>query len=209
METITIGLLGLGTVGKGVVTLLQKQAAKIARTQDFRFKLKSVAVHNLDRHQNDDLPAGTILTDKVTTVVDDPEIQIVVEAMGTIEPAKVAICQAILNGKSIISANKDLLATAGEEILQLAKTAKVDFFYEASVAGGIPILRVLSSSLETDQISQITGIINGTANYVLTAMDRENKDYATALKDAQELGYAEADPTNDVQGIDEIGRAHV
>lgn len=202
METITIGLLGLGTVGKGVVTLLQKQAAKIARTQDFRFKLKSVAVHNLEHHQNDDLPAGTILTDKVTTVVDDPEIQIVVEAMGTIEPAKVAICQAILNGKSIISANKDLLATAGEEILQLAKTAKVDFFYEASVAGGIPILRVLSSSLETDQISQITGIINGTANYVLTAMDREDKDYATALKDVQELGYAEADPTNDVQGID-------
>jgi homoserine dehydrogenase len=202
METITIGLLGLGTVGKGVVTLLQKQAAKIARTQDFRFKLKSVAVHNRTRHQNDDLPAGTILTEKVTDVVDDPEIQIVIEAMGTIEPAKVAICQAILNGKSIISANKDLLATAGEEILRLAKTAKVDFFYEASVAGGIPILRVLSSSLETDKISQITGIINGTANYVLTAMDREDRDYATALKNAQELGYAEADPTNDVQGID-------
>lgn len=202
MKTITIGLLGLGTVGKGVVTLLQKQAAKIARTQDFRFKLKSVAVHNCAHHRNDNLPAGTILTDKVTDVVDDPEIQIVIEAMGTIEPAKVAICQAILNGKSIISANKDLLATAGDEILPLAKTAGVDFFYEASVAGGIPILRVLSSSLETDQITQITGIINGTANYVLTAMDREHKDYATALKAAQDLGYAEADPTNDVQGID-------
>lgn len=202
METITIGLLGLGTVGKGVVSLLQKQAAKIARTQEFRFKLKTVAVHNLDHHKGDNLPAGTILTDKVADVVDDPEIQIVVEAMGTIEPAKVAICQAILNGKSIISANKDLLATAGEEILSLAKTAGVDFFYEASVAGGIPILRVLSQCLETDQITQITGIINGTANYVLTAMDREGKDYHTALKDAQRLGYAEADPTNDVQGID-------
>lgn len=202
METITIGLLGLGTVGKGVVTLLQTQAAKIARTQDFRFKLKSVAVHNLAHHQGDRLPAGTILTDKVTDVVDDPEIQIVVEAMGTIAPAKVAICQAILNGKSIISANKDLLATAGKEILQLAKAAKVDFFYEASVAGGIPILRVLSSCLEADQITQITGIINGTANYVLTAMDRKGQDYKTALATAQELGYAEADPTNDVQGID-------
>ena len=202
MRTITIGLLGLGTVGKGVVALLQKQAPKISRTQEFQFKLKSVAVHNLARHQNDDLPAGTILTDKVATVVDDPEIQIVIEAMGTIEAAKVAICQAILNGKSIISANKDLLATAGPELLDLAKTAKVDFFYEASVAGGIPILRILSSSLETDQITQITGIINGTANYVLTAMDREKQDYATALQAAQKLGYAESDPTNDVQGID-------
>lgn len=158
MKTITIGLLGLGTVGKGVVGLLQKQAAKIARTQDFGFKLKSVAVHSLVHHQDDKLPAGTVLTDKVADVVDDLEIQIVVEAMGTIEPAKAAICQAILNGKSIISANKDLLS--------LAKTVGVDFFYEASVAGGIPILRVLSSSLETDEITQVTGIINGTANYV-------------------------------------------
>lgn len=202
MKTITIGLLGLGTVGKGVVDLLKTQAPKIARTQDFRFKLKSVAVHDRSHHLKDNLPAGTILTDKIADVVDDPEIQVVIETMGTIEPAKIAICQAILNGKSIISANKDLLATAGEELLRLAKTVGVDFFYEASVAGGIPILRVLSSCLETDQITQITGIINGTANYVLTAMDREGKDYSTALADAQKLGYAEADPTNDVQGID-------
>lgn len=202
METITIGLLGLGTVGQGVVTLLQKQAAKISRTQNFRFKLKRVAVRNLAHHQTAELPVGTILTDKITDVTDDPEIQIVVEAMGGVDVAKVAICQAILNKKSIISANKDLLATAGEEILQLAKTVGVDFFYEASVAGGIPILRVLSSSLETDQITQITGIINGTANYVLTAMEREQQAYATALKNAQKLGYAELNPTNDVQGID-------
>lgn len=202
MQTITIGLLGLGTVGQGVVDLLQKQAAKILRTQDFAFKLKTVAVHNLSRHQNADLPAGTILTDRVMDVVDDPEIQIVIEAMGTIAAARVAICQAILNGKSIISANKDLLATDGDALLTLAKTVGVDFFYEASVAGGIPILRVLSSSLETDEITQVTGIINGTANYVLTAMDRDGQDYAAALANAQELGYAEADPTNDVQGID-------
>lgn len=202
MKTITIGLLGLGTVGKGIVDLLQKQAEKISNIHKFTFNIKKVAVHHLNKHSISELPQGTILTDQIDDVINDPEIQIVVEAMGTIDLARKAIKQAILNGKSVVSANKDLLASYGDELTNLAQTKGVDFFYEASVAGGIPILRVLSSSLATNEITQVSGIVNGTANYILTKMSQENLSYKAALKEAQDKGYAESNPENDIKGID-------
>ena len=145
MQTITIGLLGLGTVGGGVVKLLQEHAAKIEQTTNVHFVLKRVAVAHLDKPRNVTLPDDTILTDQLDEVLNDPEIQVIVETMGTINLARQAITQAIYNHKSVITANKDLLAIDGPRLAQLAKSRHVDFLYEASVAGGIPILRVLSS----------------------------------------------------------------
>lgn len=209
METIKIGLLGLGTVGSGVVNLLQEHAAKIEQTSNIHFVLKRVAVAHLDKPRDVTLPDTTALTDQIEEVIDDPEIQIVVETMGTVNLARKAITRAIYNHKSVITANKDLLAIDGPRLAQLAKSRHVDFLYEASVAGGIPILRVLSSSLVTDQISQVTGIINGTANYILSAMTDENLSYEKALIAAQQKGYAEANPTNDVKGIDTANKLSI
>lgn len=209
MQTITIGLLGLGTVGGGVVKLLQEHAAKIEQTTNVHFILKRVAVAHLNKPRNVTLPGNTILTDQLDEVINDPEIQIIVETMGTVNRARQAISQAIYNHKSVITANKDLLAVDGPHLAQLAKNRHVDFLYEASVAGGIPILRVLSSSLATDQISQVTGIINGTANYILSAMASDNVSYDRALIEAQKKGYAEANPTNDVKGIDTANKLSI
>lgn len=209
MQTITIGLLGLGTVGGGVVKLLQEHATKIEQTTNVHFVLKRVAVAHLDKPRQVNLPDETILTDQLDDVLNDPEIQIIVETMGTVNRARQAITQAIYNHKSVITANKDLLAIDGPRLAQLAKSRHVDFLYEASVAGGIPILRVLSSSLVADQISQVTGIINGTANYILSAMTNNNVSYNKALINAQKKGYAEANPTNDVKGIDTANKLSI
>lgn len=209
MRTITLGLLGLGTVGSGVVKLLQAQQAKLAQTAQVHFHLKRVAVAHIAKHQNDPLPTDTVLTDNISDVLNDPDIQVVIETMGTVDLARDVIKQAIYRGKSIITANKDLLATDGPQLAELARFRHVDFMYEASVAGGIPILRVLSNSLVTDQISQITGIINGTANYILTAMSAEGLSYQDALAGAQAKGYAEPDPTNDVKGIDTANKLSI
>lgn len=209
MRTITLGLLGLGTVGSGVVKLLQAQQAKLEQTAQVHFHLKRVAVAHLAKHRNDPLPSGTVLTDNIDDVLNDQDIQVVIETMGTVNLARDVIKKAIYRGKSVITANKDLLATDGPQLAELARFRHVDFMYEASVAGGIPILRVLSNSLVTDQISQITGIINGTANYILTAMSTGGLSYQDALAEAQEKGYAEPDPTNDVQGIDTANKLSI
>lgn len=209
MQTITIGLLGLGTVGGGVVKLLQEHAPKIEQTTGVHFVLKRVAVAHLNKPRKVELPPETVLTDQLDTVINDPEIQIIVETMGTVNLARHAITQAIYNHKSVITANKDLLAIDGPQLAQLAKSRHVDFLYEASVAGGIPILRVLSSSLVTDQITQVAGIINGTANYILSAMASDGVSYDKALMDAQAKGYAEANPTNDVKGIDAANKLSI
>ncbi|MBB1085632.1 homoserine dehydrogenase [Limosilactobacillus fastidiosus] len=209
MRTIKIGLLGLGTVGGGVVKLLQEHAAKIEQTTNVHFILKRVAVAHLNKPRKFSLPEETILTDQIDEVLNDPEIQIIVETMGTINRARQAIVQAIYNHKSVITANKDLLAIDGPKLAQLAKSRHVDFLYEASVAGGIPILRVLSSSLVTDQITRVSGIINGTANYILSAMVSDNLSYDKALMNAQQKGYAEANPVNDVKGIDAANKLSI
>ncbi|UNL37095.1 homoserine dehydrogenase [Limosilactobacillus reuteri] len=209
MQTINIGLLGLGTVGSGVVQLLQKQALKIEATTNVRFNLKRVAVAHLNKRREATLPSSTKLTDQISEVVNDPEIQIVIETMGTIEPAKKAITQAINNHKSVITANKDLLALEGQHLANIASENKVDFFYEASVAGGIPILRILSNSLVSDDINCVVGIINGTSNYILSCMANSNISYQSALQAAKEKGYAESNPTNDIKGIDSANKLSI
>lgn len=209
MQEITIGLLGLGTVGSGVVKLLEEHAKKIEQTAHSHFILKKVAVAHLDKPRNVSLPTSAVLTDSIEEVVNDPDIDVVIETMGTISRARQAIVQTIHNHKSVITANKDLLAVEGPALVQLAKQNHVDLFYEASVAGGIPILRILSNSLVTDQITQVTGIINGTANYILSAMTNQKIGYQAALKSAQERGYAEANPTNDVKGIDTANKISI
>lgn len=199
--TIKVGMLGLGTVGSGVVERLARSAAKIEQTQGIRLHLAAVAVNHLNAHRTVQLPIGTRLTDSLTNVVCDRKIQLVIEVMGTVATAKKAIVAALNQGKAVVTANKDLIATAGPELAALAKKRGCDLFYEASVAGGIPILRTLTDSYVTDNVQSISGIINGTANYILSAM-AAGQSYEQALTTAQAAGYAEADPTNDVAGID-------
>ncbi len=202
VTTIKVGMLGLGTVGSGVVERLREAATKIEQMQGVRFQLAAVAVNHLNAPRKVVLPVGTRLTDSIDAVVTDPEIQLVVEVMGTVATAKAAIINALQHGKSVVTANKDLIATAGDQLVALAQQRRCDLFYEASVAGGIPILRTLTDSYATDTVQSVTGIINGTANYILSAMTQTGQSYAEALAAAQRLGYAEADPTHDVQGID-------
>ncbi|ETY73629.1 homoserine dehydrogenase [Lactiplantibacillus fabifermentans T30PCM01] len=201
-QTIEVGMLGLGTVGSGVVARLTRAATKIEQTQGLRLHLATVAVHHLRAPRAVQLPVGTRLTDDWQQVVTDPRIQLVIEVMGTIATAKAAIIAALTHGKSVVTANKDLMATNGEQLIALAQRQGCDLFYEASVAGGIPILRTLTDSYATDQVQRVAGIINGTANYILTAMTSQGQSYQTALTAAQQAGYAEADPTNDVTGLD-------
>lgn len=200
--TIEVGMLGFGTVGSGVVARLTRVAARIERTQGLRLHLAAVAVSHLNAPRAAQLPLGTRLTDSIADVVDDSQIQLVIEVMGTIVTAKRAITAALTNGKSVVTANKDLMATAGEQLLALARRNHCDLFYEASVAGGIPILRTLTDSYVTDTVTEVTGIINGTANYILSAMTESGLSYQQALTAAQRAGYAETDPTNDVTGLD-------
>lgn len=199
--TIEVGMLGLGTVGSGVVERLTQAARKIEQTQGIRLHLAAVAVNHLNAPRAVKLPIGTRLTDSLTNVVCDQRIQLIIEVMGTVSTAKSAIKAALNQGKSVVTANKDLIATAGTELTALARRQHCDLFYEASVAGGIPILRTLTDSYATDNIQLVDGIINGTANYILSAMTA-GQTYDDALAAAQAAGYAEADPTNDVGGID-------
>ncbi|MDV0431438.1 homoserine dehydrogenase [Lactiplantibacillus sp. DA1] len=199
--TIEVGMLGLGTVGSGVVERLTRSATKIEQTQGIRLHLAAVAVNHLNAHRSVQLPIGTRLTDSLTNVVCDQQIQLIIEVMGTVATAKAAIVAALNQGKAVVTANKDLIATAGPELAALAKKRGCDLFYEASVAGGIPILRTLTDSYATDNVQSVSGIINGTANYILSAMTA-GQSYEQALAAAQTAGYAEADPTNDVAGVD-------
>ncbi|WP_137624651.1 homoserine dehydrogenase [Lactiplantibacillus pingfangensis] len=201
-QTIEVGMLGFGTVGSGVISRLTQAATTIEQTQGFRLHLAAVAVHHLNAPRAVKLPIGTRLTDSIQAVVTDPHIQIVIEVMGTLVTAEAAIVAALQHGKSVITANKDLIATAGARLTALAQRQHCDLFYEASVAGGIPILRTLTDSYVTDDVQRVAGIINGTANYILSAMTATGQSYQQALTAAQAAGYAESDPTNDVSGID-------
>ncbi|SMS14327.1 homoserine dehydrogenase [Levilactobacillus zymae] len=199
--TIQVGMLGLGTVGSGVITRWPQAVTTIEETQGIQLQLTKVAVAHLARARQVSLPPETHLTDSITAVVADPQIQLVIEVMGTLTTAKQAIVAALTHGKSVITANKDLIATAGQELIALARREHCDLFYEASVAGGIPILRTLTDSYATDTVQAVTGILNGTANYILSAMTA-GQSYDQALTAAQRAGYAESDPTNDVSGLD-------
>ena len=200
-NTIKIGLIGVGTVGTGVVRILQDNADDIERRLGTRVQLKRAVVMDLDR-QRDAAVAPGLLTLDPTVVLDDPEIAIVIELIGGIEPARSFILRAIENGKHVVTANKALLAAHGDEIFAAAARRGVDIHFEGAVAGGIPIIRSLREALASDRVEAVYGIINGTCNFILSAMAGEGAAYGDVLARAQALGYAEADPTLDVGGHD-------
>ena len=202
MTTISVGMLGCGTVGSGVLTLLNRGANQIAESLGVHFNIKKIAVKHPDKKRGLNITKDVSFTGEIENVINDPSIQIVIEVMGTLDQAYKAIQQAITNGKSVITANKELIALKGPQLTKLAHDNHVDLYYEASVAGGIPILRVLNESLITDQITGLTGIVNGTSNFVLSAMKTDHSSYEESLKQAQSLGYAEANPIKDIEGID-------
>lgn len=196
---LNVGILGLGTVGSGVLHILKEHQEKISQVTGYTIDIKTALVRQIEKHQDQ---TDIHLTTEAETILKDPEIQIIVEVMGSIDAAKDYILQALNNGKHVVTANKDLIALHGNELTQVAKENHCDLYYEASVAGGIPILRTLVDSLAADNIKKVMGIVNGTTNFMLTKMAKNGLSYDAVLAEAQALGFAEADPTNDVDGID-------
>jgi len=194
-----VGLLGLGTVGTGTVHLLQDRAGRHPLLQELEIYL--VGVRSLDKIRAVSLGAGVLTTD-LEAVVTNPDVDIVVEVLGGLEPARSLILKAIKNGKHVVTANKAVIARYGDEIFTAANSYGVYVLLEAAVGGGIPVIQPLKQSLSVNRIQAITCIINGTTNYILTAMQSEGRDFADVLADAQRLGYAEAEPTADVDGLD-------
>lgn len=205
---VKIALLGFGTVASGVPFLLKENTEKIVQAAQEKIALAKVLVRN-DAEAERLQSAGHdyhFVTD-IEEILADKEIAIVVELMGRIEPAKTYITRALEAGKHVVTANKDLLAVHGAELIAIAKKHNVALYYEAAVAGGIPILRTLVNSFASDKITRVLGVLNGTSNFMMTKMVDEGWTYEEALKTAQELGYAESDPTNDVEGIDAAYKA--
>ncbi len=198
MEPLKIGLIGLGTVASGVASVLTLNKDVISRRIPQTPIIDKVFVRSLDR----DNPHHLDLTTDIAEIIENHDIDIVIELIGGIEPALTYIKTALQNKKSVITANKELIATHGNELLQLAKENGVFLRFEASVAGGIPILKVLREGLAANKIDSVMGIINGTCNYILTEMTDKGIDFDICLREAQALGYAEADPTFDIKGID-------
>ena len=200
MNKIKIGLLGLGTVGTGVYKLIRMRSDIMEKTIGAKLEIKKILVHNKNKKREG--VDENLLTDNWKEIVEDEEIQIIVEVIGGIEPARTMILEALRAGKNVVSANKDLIAEQGRELLDTAVEYGKDLLFEAAVAGGIPIIRPLKQCLAANEISDILGIVNGTTNYILTKMFEEGMEFGDALRQAQELGYAEADPTADVEGLD-------
>jgi homoserine dehydrogenase len=201
MQKIRIGLMGFGTVGGGVWRILNENREKIQENSGYDLEIKKILVRDITKKRDESLDRS-ILTDNPEDILNDKEIDIVIEVMGGIQPAKDYITRAMENKKHVVTANKALLATHGGELIKLSQKENVLLYYEASVAGGVPIIHAIKESLTANKIESILGILNGTTNYILTKMSEENLDYETALKEAQRLGYAEADPTSDVEGYD-------
>jgi homoserine dehydrogenase len=201
VREIQVGLLGCGVVGSGTVRVLTENAEEIAQRVGARLVVKRVAVRDAYKARAVTLAPG-VLTGDASEILDDPEIEIVAELIGGVEPAHGYILRAIQNNKNIVTANKELMAKQGHDLLLAASAAKKDFFLEGSVAGGIPILAAIKESLAANRVKELMGIVNGTTNYILTRMTEEGAEFASTLKAAQELGYAEADPTSDVDGFD-------
>lgn len=195
---INIAVLGYGTIGSGVVEVLNTNGDSIAKRAGDKINIKYV----LDIREFPGDPIMDILVHDVNIILNDPDVKIVVEVMGGINPAYTFVKEALLKGKSVITSNKELVAKHGAELLDIAKERELNFLFEASVGGGIPIIRPLNQSLTADEIVEITGILNGTTNYILTKMSDEGLDFKEALKQAQDLGYAERNPTADVEGHD-------
>jgi homoserine dehydrogenase len=201
MREIKVGLIGFGTVGSGVVRILQKNSRLIEKRMGAKLVVKRIADIDLKTDRGVKVKPG-VLTRRAEDVIKDPEIDIVMELMGGVEPAKTFILEAIRNKKHIVTANKALLALHGDEIFREAHRFGVDVNFEASVGGGIPLIRSIKEGLVANRIHSIFGILNGTSNYILSKMTDEGGDFKEVLREAQEKGYAEADPTYDIEGID-------
>ena len=200
-RTIGIGLLGVGVVGAGVARTILEKGERLLHASGGCIELRNVLVRDLHKSRGIDL-LPDLLTTNPQDVLENPEIDIVVEVLGGLEPAKDYIFQAVANGKHVVTANKDVMAKYGPEILEAANSNGVRVLFEATVAGGTPIIAPLQRDLLANEVIAVNGIINGTTNYILTRMARDGIDFMDALTEAQELGYAEPDPTNDVEGID-------
>jgi len=200
-KALVIGMLGLGVVGSGVATSLQRKAVLLENLLGRPLELRSILVRDPTKERPVRLPAGTLTSDPAV-VLDDPDVNIIVELLGRVDPAHKYICRAIRNGKHVVTANKDVLALHGSAILGLALEHNVDLYFEASVGAGIPLVGSFRQALVANEIQSLHAIINGTTNYILTRMVREGLDFEVALKSAQRLGYAESDPRNDLDGED-------
>jgi len=207
-KTVNIGLLGCGNVGAALVELVADRGDEILARTGVRLRVTRVAVRSLSKERSVALDASMITTD-AHSVVTDPAVDLVVEAIGGIEPARELISTALKGGKPVVTANKELLANVGSELYADADAAGVDLLFEAAVAGGIPIIRPLRESLVAEDVSRVMGIVNGTTNYILTKMSDEGWTYSAALSEAQSLGYAERDPTADVEGFDAGAKAAI
>jgi len=207
-SVVRVGVLGCGNVGAALVQLVEARGDEIAARTGTRLEIAKVAVRSLTRKRPVDLDES-ILTRDANEVVSDPSIDVVVEVIGGIEPARELILAAMAAGKPVVTANKELLANHGAELYAAASAAGVDLLFEAAVAGGIPILRPLRESLAGEDVRRIMGIVNGTTNFILTRMSEQGTGYGEALAEAQELGYAERDPTADVEGFDAGAKAAI
>ncbi len=207
-DALRVAVLGCGVVGSQVVRLLLEQSGDLAARVGCRIELAGVAVRRIDAHREVDVPAGLLTTDADALVARD-DIDLVVEVIGGIEPARRLILSALEHGASVVSANKALMAEDGPTLFEAAEKAGRDLYYEAAVAGAIPILRPLRESLAGDRVTRVLGIVNGTTNFILDKMDTSGAGFAEALQEAQDLGYAEADPTADVEGFDAAAKAAI
>ncbi|MFB9312449.1 homoserine dehydrogenase [Nocardioides plantarum] len=205
---LKVAVLGCGVVGSQVVRLLDEQAGDLAARVGRRVELAGVAVRRIDAARDVDLPDGLLTTDAAALVARD-DVDLVVEVIGGIEPARTLILSALEHGKSVVTANKALLAEDGPTLFEAAEKSGRDLYYEASVAGAIPILRPLRESLAGDRVTRVLGIVNGTTNFILDKMDTQGSGFTEALEEAQDLGYAEADPTADVEGFDAAAKAAI
>jgi len=201
MEAISIGLLGLGTVGSGVVQIIKNHQDKLIHQVGCPVVIKKILVQDVHKSRPVHVDPN-ILTSNSDEILFDQDIDVVIEVMGGVHDTKDYLITALRQGKHVVTANKDLMALHGSELLTVASEHGCDLYYEASVAGGIPILRGLVDGLASDRITQMMGIVNGTTNYILTKMSDEGRSYEEVLKEAQELGFAESDPTSDVEGLD-------
>ena len=207
-NVVRIGVLGCGNVGAPFVQLVESRAQAIKDRTGVELRVVRVAVRNMSKDRDVRLPEGVLVRD-ASAVVQDPEVDLVVELIGGIEPARELISTALRNGKPVVTGNKELLANVGHELWAQSDEAGVDLLFEAAVAGGIPLIRALRESLRGEPISRVMGIVNGTTNFILTKMTEEGADYAVALTEAQRLGFAERDPTADVEGFDAGAKAAI
>ncbi|WP_018131003.1 homoserine dehydrogenase [Effusibacillus pohliae] len=200
-KTVQVGLLGLGTVGSGIVKALQQNSQSIAERTGCTIDIPYILVRDPQKERSVQVDPVRITTDP-GSILRCPDIQVVIEVMGGVEPARTILLEALRSGKHVITANKELLAKHGSELLRVAEESGVQLLFEASVAGGIPVIRFLQGYLTANQVHEVCGILNGTTNYILTQMEQTGRSFAEVLAQAQELGYAEADPTSDVEGYD-------